>query len=51
MKKPVKVLLGLLGLVLALVLWDIWAFHYHTPGWEPEFSSASPDGLVYRFSI
>jgi hypothetical protein len=39
-----KALLFLCGLALVLVLWDAWLFHLHTPGWEPEFESTSPDG-------
>jgi hypothetical protein len=39
-----KLILILSGLALALVLWHFWLIHFHTPGWEPEFVSTSPDG-------
>jgi len=48
MSKRKKVLFGLLGLILALVLWDIWAFHYEIPDGEPAYASTSPDG---RFTV
>ena len=45
MKKPVKVLLGL---VLSAVLLDTWLYYFYIPGWEPMFASTSPDG---RFTV
>ena len=45
MSKLKKALFGfLVGLILVLVLWDVWLIHFHTPGWEPAFTSKSPDG-------
>ena len=43
-----KVLLGLFLLVFAFGLLDVWLINFHTPGWEPEFVSTSPDG---RFTV
>jgi hypothetical protein len=48
MKKAVKILLGLLGLILALVLLDRWLYYHHAPRWEPAFISVSPDE---RFTV
>jgi len=48
MTKRKKILLGFLGLILVFVLWDAWLIYFHTPGWEPAFSSTSPDG---RFTV
>ena len=48
MTKRKKILLGFLGLALVLVLLDTWVFYCHTPEWEPEFVSTSPDG---RYSV
>ena len=43
-----KLLLSLLGLIIALALLDAWIFYVHTPGWKPAFVSTSPDG---RFTV
>ena len=48
MSKKKKGLLALLGLLFALVLWDVWVVFFHTPGWRPTFVSTSPDG---RFTV
>jgi len=48
MKKWLKRLLIFTGLVIVLVLWDIWTFHYEIPDGEPAFASTSPDG---RFTV
>ena len=45
MSKLKKALFGfLVGLILVLVLWDAWLLNFHTPDWEPAFTSTSPDG-------
>jgi hypothetical protein len=43
-----QALLFLLGLVLALVLFDAWRLHLYVPGGEPYWESKSPDG---RFTV
>jgi hypothetical protein len=48
MSKKKKFLLGLLGLILALVLWDAWIFYVMTPNWNPVWETKSPDE---RFTV
>jgi len=48
--KRKKVLFGLLGLSLALVLLDTWLIYYHTPKWTPNWETTSPDGR-YTVSV
>ncbi|MDR2925852.1 MAG: hypothetical protein LBU76_07905 [Azoarcus sp.] len=48
MKKALKILGGLFGLALVLMLLDAWLTYFHVPEWEPLYISDSPDG---RFSV
>ena len=44
MGKSKKILLSVLGLVIAVALWDSWIFYIMTPTWEPLLKSQSPNG-------